>query len=208
MDMVQQINLYRPALSLKRWRTPLGHLRLAASLVVVTVLAWPAWAGWGLWKVQRQMHEVTALLADAKQQLASAEQEVLLQDPELRGVDEAAMRKELEELEAQRQTWHGFVPSETVRYSHYLAAFSRRQVPGLWLTRIKLSNNGTSVKLEGQSTDPALVPAFVARLGYESVLAGVTFRGLHMFLPEDEKETTAGYVSFVIATEPNPGTGL
>lgn len=208
MDMVQQINLYRSGLSLKRLRAPLGHLRLAVSLLVLTLLASPAWTAWELWTIKRQMREVTVLLADAKRQLASADAEAVLRDPELRGLDEATMRRELAELEAQRQMWNGFVPRENLRYSHYLAAFSRRQVPGLWLTRIEVNKNGANIKLEGQSTNPALVPAFVARIGYENVLAGVTFRGLHMYQPEDEKDAAAGYVNFVIATEPNPGAGL
>lgn len=207
MEMVQEINLYRVGLSLKRRGTSLARVQVAASFVLVAVLVWPGWMGWELWTLQRQLREVKLLLADTQQQLAMAEQQALLQDPELRGLDEAAMRRELTELHTRRSALTAFMPSEDVRYSRFLAAIARRQVPGLWLTRIELDGNGVGVKLEGQSTDPTLVPAFVARLGYEDVLAGVTFRGLHLFQNEGQQDATA-HVSFVIATEPTSGAGL
>lgn len=207
MQLVQQINLYRPELSLKRRSLPMGRVQLAASIVLAAVLAWPAWMGWELWTLKRQLRDVTALVADAQQQLTKAEQAAVFQDPELRGLDEAAMRRELADLQSQRNVWNTFLPSTDLRYSRFLAAIARRQVPGLWLTRIELDGNAAGVKLEGQSTDPALVPTFVARLGYEDVLAGVTFRGLHMF-QADTDTTSAARVRFVIATEPTSGAGL
>lgn len=207
MELVQQINLYRPELGLKRHSVPMGRVQLAASVVVAVVLAWPAWMGWELWTLQSQLRDVTALVADARQQLTAAEQAAVFQDPELRGLDEAAMRSELAELQSQQQVWNTFLPSTDLRYSRFLAAIARRQVPGLWLTRIQLDGNAAGLKLEGQSTDPALVPAFVARLGYEDVLAGVTFRGMHMF-QADADTSPAAQVRFVIGTEPTSGAGL
>jgi len=207
MELVQQINLYRPDLSLKRRSVSLGRVQMAASFVFALVLVWPAWLGWELWTLQRQLREVKVLLADAQQQLAAAEQQAVFQDPQLRGLDEAAMQRELTELQSQRQAWNAFVPSTELRYSRFLAAIARRQLPGLWLTRIELDGNAAGVKLEGQSTDPTLVPAFVARLGYEDVLAGVTFRGMHIF-QADAEQGTAAQVNFVVATEPTPGAGL
>lgn len=207
MATLQQVNLYRPALGLKRRRAPLSRVQLAASVAAFAVLAWPAWEGWRIWTLQQQLREVQAQLAETQRQLTLAEQQALMEDPELRGLDEVSMRRELTDLGAQRKVWSSFVPSEDVRYSRYLKAISRRHLPGLWLTRIELNGNGAAVKLEGQSTDPALVPAFVARLGYEDVLAGVTFRGLHMVKPDDEKDAPTGQVSFVIATDPGAGAG-
>lgn len=205
MEMVQQINLYRPGLSLRRHRLPLGRLQLAASIAIVALLAWPVWKGWTIWSLQRQAQQVTALVTEARQQLATAEQQALLQDPELRDLNEADMRRELATLKAQRESWNALVPNEHVRYSRYLAAISRRQVPGLWLTRIELDGKSTRVRLEGQSTDAALVPAFVSRLGYEDVLAGVAFRGLHIFQRDNDAAPRTDQVSFVIATEPTSG---
>lgn len=206
MEAVQQINLYRPALSLKHHRVPLGRLQIAASIALVALLAWPLWKGWTMWTLQRQVHQLTALLAEAKQQLATAEQQALLQDPELRGLNEADMRNELATLTSQHSVWSAFVPSEDIRYSRYLAAISRRQVAGLWLTRIELDGKNAGVRLEGLSTDPALVPAFVSRLGYEDVLAGVAFRGLHIFQPDEKDAPRPSHVGFVIATEPTAST--
>lgn len=63
----------------------------------------------------------------------------------------------------------------TEGFSEYLSALARRNVNGLWLTRVKVNGATDAIELVGRSVDPELVPQYLLRLGQEEALVGQRF---------------------------------
>ncbi len=68
----------------------------------------------------------------------------------------------------------------TSGYSEYMRAFSRQVVQGLWLTGFKVTGDAEQISLSGGVISPELLPAYIQRLGKESVMKGKTFSSLMM----------------------------
>jgi hypothetical protein len=92
----------------------------------------------------------------------------------------------------------------TSGFSEYLRAFSRQVVPGLWLTGFKVTGDAASIRLSGRVTDPALVPAYITKLGSESIMQGKRFANLQMQSPKnDTKAVTPHYLEFTLYSLPD-----
>jgi hypothetical protein len=71
-------------------------------------------------------------------------------------------------------------------FSAKLTALGRRYSARLWLTHIRFNGTTNSIELVGQSTDPAMVPAYLLSLGEEDALAGQRFDQFEITRAEDD----------------------
>lgn len=63
-------------------------------------------------------------------------------------------------------------------FSAYLRGLSKHPIPGVWLTRIQLSNGGRDLGFSGITTRPENLPSFLQAIGREETFAGRQFETL------------------------------
>lgn len=80
--------------------------------------------------------------------------------------------------------------------STYLEGVARQTGEGVWLNRLAVDHRTDHVEIRGHATDPALVPAFVGRLGEEPAFTGERFRRLTMSRNSDRPD----WVDFGVMT--------
>jgi hypothetical protein len=87
----------------------------------------------------------------------SATDQSLVQEVAAREANVASLNATLETLRAVNQ-------GNLLGFATYLKNLSRASSDGLWLTRIDISNGGSTALIEGYALESALVPAFIERL--------------------------------------------
>ena len=65
-------------------------------------------------------------------------------------------------------------------YSGYFRALARQSESGVWLTGVSIVGAGIEIGVRGRASQPALVPAYIGRLGRETVMRGKTFSSLQI----------------------------
>lgn len=179
--MSQQINLFNPILlKQKKVFTARPMLEALAVLVAgalvlvfygqqsVAALQGELAAG-GKQLAQRKARQASAGVqfvprqksAELAQQLAAAELELA----SLRKVAALLQRGEI---------------GNTAGYADYFRALARQNVAGLWLTGVSIVGAGNEIAVRGRALQPALVPAYIGRLGREPVLHGKSFASLQI----------------------------
>ncbi len=83
-------------------------------------------------------------------------------------------------------------------FSRHLAALARRELDGLWLTRITVTAPDSRVALTGRAVRPDLVPAYLKALAGERAFDGMRF---NQFLMERPTPQTGGAFAFSIRSE-------
>jgi len=134
-------------------------------------------------------------LDDATKQFGPGTKSKLLEDQVVDLEKQIAARLRVRELLGQG------IFSNTTGYSDYFVAFARQHVSGLWLTGFDITGAGEDMRLQGRTSDPALVPRYVQRLSAEQPLAGKEFQVFTMSRPS-EKDGAAPepYVDFLFRT--------
>jgi Tfp pilus assembly protein PilN len=171
--MSQQINLYNP-LFLRREKH-FSAVTILWSLLVVTI----SLAGYGAY-ANYSMHVQEARAKYYEQQLNSKRSEmadtVTRYSPEGRNKQLDADVRNLESLLASRQgIWRALSSFELGTgsgFADYLEAFSRRSVPGVWLTAFSIGGAGGDLTIRGRVLRPELVSVFLSALGQEPVMQG------------------------------------
>jgi len=174
--MEQQINLYQPILGAEKHVFSARAIAVALAVLVVSLIALAAFAGWRLARSER------AVVAAERQQDAGVD---------LAGRASAALkpRASLAELDATAKLLAGKISAReraleivnrdgagpATGFAARLEALARRSLEGLWLTAIVIVDEDSRVALQGATTDPQLVPTFLAALSQERALEGVRF---------------------------------
>jgi len=179
--MEQQVNLYQPIRGVPHHlfsprSVALGFGALALCLAVIT--------GFGIWRTHKSELAVALLEQEQVAALAKAERvnaelrpkrsiADLDADAKLLSADIASRQRALDTVRRGAATPEG-------GYAARLEALARRQLDGLWLRAIVLASGDSRLALEGATTDPRLVPAYLAALSEERALDGVRFDHLNM----------------------------
>ncbi len=97
------------------------------------------------------------------------------------------MEKQVAEQNEIIETLKSGAVGNTTGYSEYMRAFSRQVVQGLWLTGFKVTGDAAQISLSGGVVNPELLPAYIQRLGRESIMKGKTFSTLKMQQPKADE---------------------
>lgn len=215
--MSQQINLFNPLFLRQKRYFSARTMAQGLGIIAVALVAYYA-------VVAAQAGSLSAQRADADAQLEQARQQLtaLAADAKGRGKS-AALADELNraetELDGQQRllkALRGGPLGDTAGFSRYLAAFARRPLEGLWLTRVSVSAGGASLDLRGRALRAELLPAYIALLNREDTLRGQSFGELRMSLVADDKAArapaagAAHYIEFALTgvrTGAKPGGG-
>ena len=204
--MSQQINLLNPALLEQRNYFSLVAMLQGLGLVVAGSLLFYGYAVYQVGEMGKQSGETTKrynadqarlvrLLAEFSPQQASQ----ALQDEVKRLEKRAADQAELIEI-----IKSGAV-GNTTGYSEYMRAFARQVAQGLWLTGFKVTGDAAQISLDGAAVDPGMLPAYIQRLGKESIMRGKTFATLQIRQPKIDVSQGAipRYVEFTLHSSPD-----
>ena len=129
--------------------------------------------------------------------------------PEVRAKLLAERRKKLESAYAERtqalEAMDKGVLGRTEGYSSVLRALARLSVDGVWLTRVRLSDERGEASIAGRATRPELVPPYLERLRREERLRGQDFATLEITRPAPAQASAppaaqARFVEFVLSS--------
>jgi cell division protein FtsL len=209
--MSQQINLFNPIFMKQRKYFSLLTMLQALGMIIAGSLIFYGYAIYQVDQLKQQSEENTRRYNAEQARLAgfvaefSPQRSTQLLQNEVQGLD-----KQVAEQNQIIETLKSGAVGNTTGYSEYMRAFSRQVVHGLWLTGFKVTGDAAQISLSGGVLDPELLPAYIQRLGRESVMKGKTFSTLKMQQSKvDEaggKATAASayrYIEFTLFSSPN-----
>jgi len=215
--MIQQINLFDPALRKRQIVLTAARVVMCCAVTVVAVV--------GLWFYEQQV------IAGLKAELATAQNLLAAQRSHIERISatrktqtkDTTLESEIGRLEAeldlartQMETLEGGAAGDAQGFAEYLRAFSRQSVEGLWLTGVDIFAGG-EITVRGRTLNPALVPDYIQRLDREQALRGRSFAALEMGQPARAPSPAPGqkvqqelprFLEFSLATaEPAAASG-
>lgn len=200
--MSQQINLFNPIFLKQKKIFTAVPMAEALGVLLAGALAMAFYA----------QHSVTALAAESAisgKQLAlrqarlvsvSAQFAPRQKSPELAFSLAAAERQRQALIEVTGVLQRGEI-GNTRGYSAYFRALARQSDAGVWLTGVSIVGAGNEIGVQGRAAQPAFVPAYIGRLGHETIMHGKTFSSLQieqaMLAPKDGAATAAAAAPYV-----------
>jgi Tfp pilus assembly protein PilN len=195
----QQVNLYQPIF--RRQRQVFSAVTMLQSTSVVIVALMTIYF-YGLWQVKGLETQVLEL--EGREKAYSAQLARL--DPSVNADRRAQIEQDLKTLNATLLAQQKLIdvlreqPLGSVSgFSAELAALGRRHRSGLWLTEIRINGGTNSIELVGRSESPAMVPAYLLRLGEEEALTGQRFDQFEIERDADGNEVTFRVSSKAVA---------
>jgi len=204
--MSQQINLFNPIFMKQRKYFSLLAMLQALGLIVAGSLLFYGYAVDQVGELRKQSEESTkrhnaeeVRLARFTAEFSPQQANQALQEEVRRTEKQVADQAELVEI-----IKSGAV-GNTTGYSEYMRAFARQVVQGLWLTGFRVTGDATQISLSGKVLSPELLPAYIQRLGKESIMQGKTFSTLQMQQPKVDASQgdNARYVEFELRSGPD-----
>lgn len=188
----QQVNLIDPHSAVTQppsWGARFG-LRLAAVALTLCGLAAGGLA-WSVGDASRRADAAEARLAELQGQSQG-----LPEDP---AVKLLANLKQQEAVQRQmRDVLRGSGAEASNGYSDYMMALGRQAQGSLWVTGLRLSGDGRDLELRGRTTDPAMLPPYLARLHGEERFKGRRFAQVELRAVAEETDTPQGVTEFIL----------
>ncbi|HVE44659.1 MAG TPA: PilN domain-containing protein [Gammaproteobacteria bacterium] len=166
MMLRQEINLYRkfappPTLAaILTWRRLWGIYALMAILFLVIYLA-SLWSVHFLKVEKKELTEKVALLASDFAALKKNYPTVIFSQDFQQSIEKLS-----KELSSENKELEGMVQQR--KFSNTLLALSHAIVPDVWLTQIKVMENGAKISLIGNSLSQGALQQFFSNLSKES----------------------------------------
>jgi hypothetical protein len=177
----QQVNLYQPIMGAEKRLFSAAAIAVGLGVLIVCLVGL---AAFGAWRTKRIERSVDQLEQQQLAQVALAEHAGAALHPQQSLEQLQAQAKRLAAEIAGRERALDVVRrgSETPAsgFAARLEALARRQLDGVWLRNVYVASGDSRLALQGSTTDPRLVPAYLAGLAEERALDGVSFDKLSM----------------------------
>jgi hypothetical protein len=206
----QQINLYSPLFRKQKKVFSAVAIAQAIGLVVVFIAVFYFYvAGQTSLLEIRAVDSGRQLKADLERLKVSASSE----SPETRAKTLSERKRKLEAALAERaqalQAMESGGPGKTEGYASVLRALARLSMEGVWLTRVRFSDESGAASITGRALRPGLVPVYLERLRGEKRLRGQEFASLEITrqaAPAAQGESAAApqersFIEFVLSTK-------
>jgi Tfp pilus assembly protein PilN len=183
-----QINLYNPALRLRRQLITGPTILLALIVIVLGVLGAQAYQQIRIAALTSEAAAVEATLKDHQDELARLTREVSRMKPRKKTAAELAAAEAL--LRGHQQVAAAVdagLIGTTEGFSEFMRALARRALSGVWLTSLSIDLSGEGISIAGRTLDPGLLPDYIKRLNDEPVIRGRGFAYLELQLPSPDK---------------------
>ena len=171
--MSQQINLYNP-LFLKQEKHFSARTIVRALAVVLLAIVGVFVSTW------LQTRSAERLASRYRDQVASQRDQLVKLGAQLAPPTRSkALEAELARLEsdiklreAMLQALSGGELGNTTGFSEFFAALGRQALSGVWLTRIRISDAGNDLLVEGRALRAELMPSYLRALNREAMMRG------------------------------------
>lgn len=183
---LQQINLYQSMFRPRRVALPARQMAVLLALVVLALGGWHAQRWWALQPLERAATSGAAAVARGEQRLSALAVQYPARKPSPAVQQQLARKRAIlaQTREIAQKLRSGAYGSAS-GLSPYLEGFARQHQEGSWLTEVRVQAGGTALGLAGKTLLPELVPAYLARLGQETVFKGKTFSELELTSAKD-----------------------
>ena len=179
--MEQQVNLYQPILGVEKRLFSAYTIGVGLGVLVVSLAALVAFGAWRTHRIehsiaQLEQQESNALALSARASAAGHPAQSMAElDAEARNLSaEIAARERALDI-VQRGAG-----APATGFAARLEALAHRQLDGVWLSGIVLGSGEGHLAMQGGTSDPRLVPIFLAALASEHALEGVRFDRISM----------------------------
>jgi hypothetical protein len=206
----QQINLYSPLFRKQKKVFSAVAIAQAIGLVVLVIAVFYFYvAGQTSLLEIRAVDSGRQLQSDLERLKVSASSE----SPETRAKTLSERKRKLEAALAERaqalQAMESGGPGKTEGYASVLRALARLSMEGVWLTRVRFSDESGAASITGRALRPGLVPVYLERLRGEKRLRGQEFASLEITrqaAPAAQGESAAApqersFIEFVLSTK-------
>jgi hypothetical protein len=169
--MEQQVNLYQPILGAEQRLFSARTISLGLALIALFLLGIAGFAGWRTLRIERTVAVVER--QDANSLSLAAQADTAIKPHQSLAELDAAARQLTEDLTARERVLAIVRDGSTNPVSGFAArleAIGRHQQEGIWLTSLVLASGDWQLALKGATTDPRLVPTWVASLAGEHAL--------------------------------------
>jgi hypothetical protein len=169
--MEQQVNLYQPILGAEQRLFSARTIGLGLALIMLCLLAIAGFAGWRTLRIERTV--ATVERQDAASLALAARADTALKPHQTLAELNAAAKQLTENLAAREHVLAIVRDGSTSQLSGFAArleAIGRHQQDGIWLTSLVLASGEWQLALKGATTDPRLVPTWLASLAEEHAL--------------------------------------
>lgn len=199
--MSQQINLLNPLLKKHRDYFSFMNMLQALGFVILGSMLFYGYAFYQASQLTKQFEESAQRYNAEQSRLTLFSKEFSPQQTnEMLRVEEANLKKELDEQGTLIEALKSSAGGSTTGFSEYMRAFSRQIVQGLWLTDFKIVGDGAEMSLSGAGLNPELLPVYIQQLGKEKVMQGKIFATLQITVADSTSQP--GYVKFTLRSTP------
>lgn len=186
--MRQQINLYRGRLV--EQAEPFQS-KQAGLLLLLVVIVTTFFAGFSYWQLSQSQKQYTALKEEQKQ-MSSRVSELEKQYPEPQ--ENALLQQKIRRLErqitGQRQALQYFADKDSSSNTAILASLeglARYPYRGLWLSRVRLMQQGEEVELAGSALEARQIPDYLQMIGDNNIFGGKVFAQLKVKRMQEQR---------------------
>jgi Tfp pilus assembly protein PilN len=179
--MGQQVNLYQPILGAEK---RLFSARAIGAALTILIVCMGGLTAFGFWRTHRIERSVDQLERQEAANLALIERSSTALRPRLTLPQlDAEARSLSADIDARERALEiirlGSVAPAT-GFAARLEALARGHLDGIWLSTIIVGSGEGRLAMRGATTDPDLLPAYLAALAQEPALDGVRFDKLAM----------------------------
>jgi hypothetical protein len=188
--MEQQVNLWQPIF---RAEKRLFSARAIGSGLGLLAVALVALAGYAAFQSNRAEGLVAQVEKQEAGRLALLQRSATESDEASRQAVETEIAGLARQVEARERALRAIGQSGTPAngFAARLDALARPALDGLWLKRIVFDPARGGLALRGATTDPTLVPEYLAELRGDAALAGASFADFRLRRARDEDDGAA-----------------
>lgn len=187
--MNQQINLFQPEFRPQTRLFPAGFMLQATAIVLLGITLMYFFAEQRITSVEQELVTVArqeSIVLERLQNIGPLINAVTGETNWSEQLDEGL--RMLAERQAVLNLIQGSTLGDTRGFSRHLAALSRQDLDGLWLTHIALSALGDKTRLEGRALRAELIPLYVQGLASEAPFAEQRFHHFQIDNPVDDAD--------------------
>jgi hypothetical protein len=179
--MEQQVNLYQPILGAEKRLFSARAFATCLMTLIACLAALTAFEASRTAQIEKSVTQLEQREA-SNIQMAARLSAVLRPALTLEQFDAKAKRlsADIDSRERALAIVRGGALSVSSGFAARLEALANRQIDGLWLSNILLDSGDARLAMQGRSTDPNLLPAFLDSLAHEPAMLGIRFGSLSM----------------------------
>jgi Tfp pilus assembly protein PilN len=186
--MSQQINLYNAAFEKKERPFSLRAMGVSLALVGAGVVSLYSYAALQTRSAERTAAQLGEQLKLQREQLAQLAKLPVRTPSKALAAEIAKLEAEVKARQTSLQALGTGELGNAAGFSEFLAALGRQAVPGIWLTRVTISDSGNELLVQGRALRAELMPAFLRALNKEPVMRGRRVTELKLAAKGDEKQ--------------------